>query len=305
MLKRIVLCLLFALLPIPAQATVFWDDEMEGTVAGEFYFAQYYIDGTYAIDTTVKFSGSGSKRVRLFRPGAALETCDVNQTQFNSGQQCGGEVGRSFNPSTDVYTRAYFMMSGSSTPLTAPTANCVTGAPTDAQGKCIFKSSTVSSTKMTKRQSAVNGAFAEQAIRAWWQIGKNGGTSFLLSAEHVPTYNSTTDVPFSSINLQSNRWYCIETHEKVNTGGLANGVGQAWVDGVEVLNRSTITWERAPSASTPGNYLWNQVALMRQNGLGYLWWDRYAVGDTRIGCVGTITPGDTTKPNPPTNLTAQ
>jgi hypothetical protein len=288
-----------------AQAAVFWDDEMEGTTSGEFYFQTYYDQGTYLIDTSVKFSGTASKRVRFFRPGGAVETCDVTQAEFNAGQQCGGEVGRSFTASADVYTRSYFMMSGSSTPLTAPAANCLTGAPTDALGNCLFKSSTLSSTKMQKRQSAVNSAFTEQNIRGWWQIGKTGGTNFMMSTEHVPTYNSTTDVPFANIQLQSNRWYCIETHEKVNTGGLANGIAQAWVDGVEVLNRTTVTWQRAPSSATPGNYLWNQLALMRQNGLGYFWWDRVAAGDARIGCLGTPSPTDITNPNPPTNFQAQ
>ncbi len=299
---KIVLLLACLLVPSLAHATLFFDDEMESTVSGEFYFSDYYVAGTYAIDTSVKFSGTASKRVRFFRPGGALETCDVNQEQFNSGLQCGGEVGRSFTPSAEVYTRVMFMQSGSSTPLTAPTSNCLTSV---VGGLCPFKSSTVSSTKMTKRQSAVNSAFTENNIRSWWQEGKNGGTAFMLSAEHVPTWNGTTDTPFANINLQSNRWYCIETHEKVNTGGLANGIGQAWVDGVEVLNRTNITWERAPSAATPGNYLWNQVALMRQNGLGYFWYDRFAAGTQRIGCIGSPPPVDTTNPNPPTNLTAQ
>ena len=38
------------------------------------------------------------------------------------------------------------------------------------------------------------------------------------------------------LSLQDNRWYCIETHEQMNTPGVANGISEAWVDGVKVAH---------------------------------------------------------------------
>lgn len=295
MLIRALFALMVLCLPTLSQAQLTdetWDDELE---SGNTDFSAAYMvstmipQGTMAYDTATKFSGSGSLRVNF--PLA----CDVTSLTG----QCGGSITRTFLPRAEVYKRVHFMMSGSITPLTAPNANCITA-------NCLFKTSGLSSTKMIQGASQDQGAFTEKNIRHWWQQGKNGGKTFILSAEHVPTYVSTTDVPFSSHNFVDNRWYCIETRERVNTPGVANGIGQAWIDGVQVLNRTDIMWQRAANGTvSPGNFLWSQFQFVRQNGAGYFWFDRIAVKSTRIGCVGNPSPTDTTAPTPPTSLTAQ
>ncbi|MEK6772897.1 MAG: hypothetical protein AABY64_03060 [Bdellovibrionota bacterium] len=299
-----------SLVPIFSHAGVFWDDEMESTISGQFYYEDFF-PSVYTHDTTVKISGKASTRVNF------PSNCDVTQAEFKSGKQCGGSVSRSFPNTKEVYKRVYFMMSGSTTPLTNPTANCLSDSPRDAQNRCLFRASHMSSTKVIKGQSLVL-PFDENNIRHWWNIGSgngtkgSGGTNLRLSAEHVPTYFSTTDQPLSSISLQSNKWYCIETQEKVNSleNGVAqdDGIGRAWVDGVQVLNRTDIIWRRSPKSTSPNSvaseYLWNEFSLMRQNGAGYFWFDRFAAGDTRIGCIGSgadPTPVLPT-PLPPKNL---
>mgnify|MGYP001596133065 CR=1 FL=1 len=284
--------LLMVMFVSPAHATIFWDDEMEtGSVMGEnsFLTGTLIPAGSYTIDTNTKYSGTGSIRINF------QLACDIPGPSLAG--QCGGSLTRTFTDQASIWKRVYFMMSGSSTPLTAPSSNCITT-------NCLFSASRLSSTKMLQGQSLDNSAFAEKNIRHWWQIGKVGGKNFINSQEHVPTYNQTTD-EFTSITLQDNRWYCIETHEVVNTAGVANGIAQAWVDGVQVLNDTNVLWQRAASATAPGNFLWHQFQIIRQNGAGYFWWDRLAAADARIGCIGTPPPVDTTNPNPPTNFTAQ
>ena len=257
-----------------SHAAVFWDDEMEST-SSPFFYEPHFTNGVYAFDTAVKFSGTASIRVNF------PSTCDI--TNSNLVGQCGGSVTRTFPPSTSVYKRVYFRMSGSGP---------------DPTTSGFFHTAQLSSTKMLKGETNIDDAGATETAgssRHWWQMGKvrnpatpTGSRGFLVSMENVPVRFSTTDV-FSSISLQDNRWYCIETHEQMNTPGVANGIAEAWVDGVQVLNRTNVIWQRAGS-----NRAWKEFSLMRQNGAGNFWWDRFAAGDTRIGCLGA-----TPDSNPP------
>ena len=40
--------------------------------------------------------------------------------------------------------------------------------------------------------------------------------------------------------LENNRWYCIEQHARMNTAGANDGVLRAWVDGVNVFDKSDV-----------------------------------------------------------------
>lgn len=278
-MRRMLLAVMVTgLLATPAHAVVFWDDEMDGPSSGFYYAPNFAANNmVYAFDATVKISGTASIRVNF--PLA----CDIPPGQGTTGQ-CGGSLTRTFPDTASVYKRAYFRMSGSG-PNPTPSG--------------LFQASALSHTKMLKGQSLSIAGASENNIRHWWEIGCCGAKTFNISAEHVPTYFSTTNF-FSSIVLQDNRWYCIETHEVVNTPGVANGVAEAWVDGVKVLTRTDIIWQRAGS-----NFLWHEFSLMRQNGAGNFWWDRLAAGDTRIGCIGSNPGGDTTAPATPAGWTVQ
>ena len=268
-----------SLAPMLSHAAVFWDDEMEST-SSPFYYAPHFANGIYAFDTNVKMSGTASIRVNF--PLA----CDVTGSLVG---QCGGSVGRSFPESASVYKRVYFRMSGS----TAQGATIQTPSG-------LFQSSAASYTKMLKGQSIHNTELTtESTIRHWWQIGCCGSKALNISAEYTPTWGRTQN-HFTSITLQDNRWYCIETHEVVNTPGVANGIAEAWVDGVKVLTKTDIIWQRAGS-----NFLWREFALMRQNGAGNFWWDRFAAGNTRIGCSGSGGQADTTPPANPSGASVR
>ncbi len=262
LLLFLVIVTALSLTPMLSHAAVFWDDEMESTSSPFYYPPNFVANGAYAFDTNVKMSGNGS--IRLNYPPACQTLTTANQ--------CGGSATRTFPLTKDVWKRVYFRMSG-------------TGPNPTASGA--FETSVAAFTKMLKGQSTtVNGLVA----RNWWTMGCCTSKSFKLSMEHVPIANSTTVLP-SSITLADNRWYCIETHEKMNTPGLPDGIAEAWVDGVKVAMKTDVIWQRAGSTLQ-----WTEFSIFRQIGIGNIWWDRFAAGDTRIGCLGAT---DTTPPAPP------
>ena len=260
-----------SLVPMLSHGAVFWDDEME---QGNTDFSAAYMlstmipNGIMAYDTNVKFSGNGS--IRLNYPPACQTLTTANQ--------CGGSATRTFPLTEDVWKRVYFRMSG-----TGPN-------PTNSG---VFETAVAAFTKMLKGQSTiVNGLVA----RNWWTMGCCKSKSFKLNMEFVPTASSATVLP-SSINLADNRWYCIETHEKMNTPGLPDGIAEAWVDGVKVAMKTDVIWQRAGSTLQ-----WTEFSIFRQVGIGNIWWDRFAAGDTRIGCLGATPASDTARPGPPQGL---
>lgn len=262
--------LLLLLTDSPSYATTFFDDEMEQGTTG-FNYQPNFDNGIFTYDTSVKFSGAGSIRANL------TSNCNVSLST-----QCGGTITKTYTSLAEIWRRYYIRISG-------------TGPNTTDTG--LFKTGSFSATKIMKSSSA-DGAGPEYNIRNWHNIGNTGGRNLILSAEHVPTYNQTTDVPFSSQTIADNRWYCIEDHQKVNTPGVADGIGEIWVDGVKVLTRLDIIWQRVGY-----NHRWNHLSIVRQNGWGSIWWDRVAVGDTRIGCIGSGGGGDTTPPATPSGWT--
>ena len=252
-----------SLRPMLSHATVFWDDEMESGTIGFDVNTAMIPGGAATFDTSIKFSGTGS--LRLNYPPAC-------QT-LTTSNQCGGGGTRAVPLTENLYRRVYFRMSG-----TGPN-------PTNSG---VFEISVSAFTKMLRTVS-------DGLNREWWSMGCCGSKAFLAGLEHVPV-NEATNV-FTSTSLADNRWYCIETHEQLNTPGVNNGVLEAWVDGVKVLTRTDILFRLAGNTN-----MWNGAGVFRQLGIGNIWWDRYATGDTRIGCLGATPASDTTRPGPPQRL---
>lgn len=253
-----------SLLPMFSHAAVFWDDEMEEGNT-QFYYQPHFDSGAYTFDTSVKFSGTGS--IRLHYPPA----CETAVTQAIA---CGGELSRGFPPRQDVYRRVYFRMSGA-------------GLTRSDSG--MFETSIANFTKLLRTTST-------GLRRQWWLIGCCRSKRWLLGEENVPAAGRTTSA-FSSATLADNRWYCLETREKLSTPGMADGILESWVDGVKVLDKRSYVNRIAGSTD-----LWNRMAIFRQSGRGNIWWDRYAAGDTRIGCLGSGNQTDTTPPTIPSGV---
>lgn len=260
-----VIIIVSSLSPILSHATVFWDDELQ---AGTPFGVSYSIaSGAMAYDTNVKFSGSGSVRLN-FTPD-----CETG----GPISPCGGEASRAIPFTDDLYRRVYFRMSGQG-PIATSTG--------------LFQTAIKPFTKMLRTTS-------DGITKLWWMMGCCGSKKFMITLENVPQPGAATNY-YSSATLADNRWYCIETREKLNTPGVANGIVQAWIDGVQVLNVTNVPYRLAGN-----NNLWNRVAIFRQMGVGNFWWDRFAAGNTRIGCSGSITQDDTTAPTIPSGVSAQ
>lgn len=99
--------------------------------------------------------------------------------------------------------------------------------------------------------------------------------------------------------LADNTWHCIEEHVKLNTPGVADGVLELWVDGVQTHGYYTELWK---SSTTTSTMKWDSWQIIRQSGSGISYIDEFAIGTTRIGCSGNPS-ADTTPPVAPSGLT--
>lgn len=262
LLLSLIMMTALSLVPMLSHAAVFWDDEME---AGSPFEAPYAIGiGAMAYDTNVKMSGAGSLRLEYPTQCEPLALGNVG---------CGGGAGREIPPTDNLYRRIYFRMSGQG-PIVTPSR--------------LFETSVKTFTKMLR-------ATSDGINKEWWMMGCCGSKRFLLTQENTPPGGATN--VFTNFTLTDNRWYCLETHDKLGTPGVANGIAEAWVDGVNVLTKSDILNRQAGN-----NNLWNRVEVFRQTGRGNIWWDRFATGNTRIGCLGATPASDTTPPAPPQGL---
>jgi hypothetical protein len=45
--------------------------------------------------------------------------------------------------------------------------------------------------------------------------------------------------------IQDNSWHCVEFRIKLNTPATADGIVQAWVDGVQVYSKTDVKWSNA------------------------------------------------------------
>lgn len=270
------LCAVVLLIGLASQAhaTIFWDDEMES--AATRFNASGYLFGTLmpvtmTLDTGVKFSGTGS--IRLNYPA----NCQATTT----AGQCGGAASAPITPTANLWQRVYFRMSG-------------TGPNPTASG--LFEVSGTAFTKMLKTQ---NGSTYP---RSWVTMGTGGSKNLKIHHENVPSSGSTRIIA-SSITLQDNRWYCIETHQQMNTLDVANGISEMWVDGVKVETATDVMYRNSSTSGATATALFTEVGIFRQNGAGNINYDRWATGDTRIGCIGSSGGGDTTPPATPTGWT--
>jgi hypothetical protein len=139
-------------------------------------------------------------------------------------------------------------------------------------------------------------------ISVWMQslqyiIGVEGGWS-------MGTVNYVGGGPVSST-----AWDQVETEFKYNTPGQSDGLIRLWVNGVLKIERlnlqlrgPTPTSVNSQGLLSPSTSKFTETHIFVQCGLGNMWWDRVAVGDTRIGLATGQTSSDTAPPNIPTGV---
>ena len=116
---------------------------------------------------------------------------------------------------------------------------------------------------------------------------------------------------YGNIATFNDQWYCLETHIRMNTPGVRDGVVEIYIDGNLSLSSGGVALRGPnninPAGCNPATTACNrnftqfsnlrhyvQFALPAAGGTAFLYFDQFAVGDTRIGCAGGG--GDTTPP---------
>jgi hypothetical protein len=141
-----------------------------------------------------------------------------------------------------------------------------------------------------------------------WIMNRWGVYSIVVEGPYDAT--GSVDVYSSSIAPSQTSWDQVEFEWKLNTPGQSNGHMRLWVNGtlrIERLNNAYI----GPTPTSVGpahgllnssNYLIGTAQIYVQSGLGSIYYDRFAVGNTRIGMTTGAPSTDTTPPASPTGL---
>jgi len=103
--------------------------------------------------------------------------------------------------------------------------------------------------------------------------------------------------------LPFNQWVCLESHHKLNTPGVANGIVEAWLDGILYLQYTNVMFVQTQHTAARFKLL----RIYRQGGNNLnRFEDDYMMATTRVGCGGAPPPpSDTTAPATPTGLAVQ
>ena len=187
---------------------------------------------------------------------------------------------------------------------------------------------------ITRSWTRVPHIFARFAFRAssGFQLGSNGMTKMARFKDDIGypivgilnrygTYTVLVEGPYdyggtyvmdSGVTPSQTSWDQIEFEWKLNTPGQSNGLMRLWINGVlraEQLNKAyigpTSTSKGASGLPNPSTYLIRTAQIYIQSGLGSFYYDRFAVGDTRIGLATSQTSSDTTPPTIPTGVRVQ
>ena len=131
--------------------------------------------------------------------------------------------------------------------------------------------------------------------------------SYAVVSEGAYDSVAGSDLFYTGVPVSTSVWQQIEFEWKLNDPGQANGLMRLWIDGVLRIERLNRQWVGPLPTSvginhtymTPSNLTITTAQIYMQCGLGTMYYDRFAVGDTRIGPIGDAPPPDTTPPASP------
>ena len=141
-----------------------------------------------------------------------------------------------------------------------------------------------------------------------WLLNYNG--SYVIGAEGPYDSIGGTDLFPTGVRVSTSVWQQIEFEWKLNTPGQANGLMRLWIDGRLVMERLNRQWVGPLPTSTglhhpsptPSNFAIGNIQLYMQCGLGTMYYDRFAAGNTRIGLATGRPSSDTTPPAIPSGV---
>jgi hypothetical protein len=248
---------------VPVHAATFWDDELEsGNTGYETLFSKPDCGGLPSFVNDTTLKVSGTASMKENFPGTP---------QYH--QLCGGFSDRSFTASSEIWTRFYIRLSP--------------GFIVDfIETKIMFN----------QEHPEVGGSL--------WMFPslRNGTNSISISVNNYPATGETRvfSANIGSGALPYGQFACIESHFKNNTVGYANGVIEVWKDGNQFINYTGLEFLKIAQGNQDA--LFDTIRMYRQDGGGSINYDRLAVGNTRIGCLGSVPTNDTTPPAAPDGL---
>ena len=166
-----------------------------------------------------------------------------------------------------------------------------------------FVIATNNSTKMVRFTASAGGFYPVISIIMQSQ-------QYVLSVEGSWALGTVTFKGAPTVSSTS--WDQVELECKLNTPGVSDGLLRVWVNGVlyiEKLNLQlrgpTPTSVNSQGITTPSTYRIDTSQIFVQAGVGNKWYDRFAVGNTRIGLATGQTSSDTTPPSIPSGIRTQ
>jgi len=115
-----------------------------------------------------------------------------------------------------------------------------------------------------------------------------GAGKFITAVER--SYVGGTYSVFSDVTPSQTSWDQVEVEWKLNTPGQSDGLMRMWINGIlriERLNQQFLgplpTSVDAQRVSVPSTTRFDTAQIYVQSGLGNIYYDRVAVGNTRIG----------------------
>ena len=251
-----------SLAPMLSHAAVFWDDEME---EGNTEFSPNYM-----LSTMIP-GGNMAYDTNVKFSGAGSLRYNYPSTCQNAAapgvQVCGGWIDRTFPETNEHFGRVYIRL------------------PPD------FKWGAVNG------QTKIFGVRSTNGLSKLW-FNFYFSLGMIVSAENTPNTGQTSNIPINT-SMPREQWVCFEWHFiNNNPAGTPNGTLQTWNNGVQTVLRNDIQWRGTGNTSVG----WGLIRMYRQSGFGNIWFDRMAVGSTRIGCLKATSASDTTRPAPPQGL---
>lgn len=135
----------------------------------------------------------------------------------------------------------------------------------------------------------------------WWGM-LFGSNAMSVQLQNYPTTGSTKNF-YPNVgdgSLPRGQFVCIETRIKHNTVGQADGLVEAYKNGVRFLYYTGLEIRKVSQGTQNAHFVSNR--MYRQDGGGSINYDRVAMGNTRIGCLGSVPASDSTPPAPPTGV---
>jgi len=264
----------------PAYATVFWDDDFEGS-------PPFAVGGTWGQIGACPSQPEGCTPFGPYRVNDVAHSGThslKSHYEFACGMVdgisgCGTHINRTYTATNDVYMRWW-------TKFVNNQVNPIAGS------KQMYNRTTTENLNFMlvvwhifPGDATIGGIFAHNGYLSFCPPGNIPGAQD-QACNMRPNMGNTA-------NILDGQWHCIETRVNSGTPGNYDGIAEAWVDGVPSM-RYTGLAIKAPGFDSK----WDSIMHYAQLGDGDRYIDQLAVGDSRIGC-GNVS---VQNPNPPAGL---